>query len=79
MFKESGNEVYEQDRPAWHLWGTALHDPEEDSVIAKGLGSAMKPISRFSLPTGRRDGKWLVQHNSVFKDLNNLWREPGRH
>lgn len=69
-------DVYLQDRPALRLWLSTLRDPVGSLCSIGGLGSAMSPLSRFPMPKGRRDGKWLAQRDLAMHNLENLWGKP---
>ena len=77
-FNSSGLELFLETRGAWRV----LNNPV--FVLSKELelASFIKPLNKFQMPTGRKDGKWLKRRDAAHLALDELWakarKEYGR-
>lgn len=74
-FRQVDQDVFLQDRPAWHLWASTLRDPRQRLCSTMNLGSSINPLNKFRTPKGRKDEKWLAQRELAVKNLGNMWEK----
>ncbi|CAF9919707.1 hypothetical protein IMSHALPRED_004705 [Imshaugia aleurites] len=72
-FRRPGPDILQETRAAWQVLNKLIQDPVPMLAVEMGLGSLINPLSRFRMPTGRKDEKWLAQRDTAYSALGYLW------
>ena len=72
-FPLPGPGILEETRPAWQVLNKLIQEPVPMLTVDMGLGSLIKPLNKFRMPTGRKDEKWLARRDMAHSALRDLW------
>ena len=72
-FRRPSIDALQDSCPAWQVHARFMRSPTVVRAKLMDLSSAISPLTKFQLPKGRKDEKWIKGRDSAYEALSRVW------